>query len=402
MSIDYLQAVEDQVVGTFGQTMPQETEAKDLSFPYEIMRGTAADYATAYSDITEAPKHFYYMSYLTCLGSMLSGDVRLKTLLNVQPRLYTVFLGLSGRGRKSTPIAITIDFFQNAFDDFGLMHHANSGEGLGVWLEKAPKTLLVYDEFMGFVSKAIQKGNTLLGTVTTLFEKNQYQTATKDKQLLIENAHLSMLAACTEDTWQRCWHPDFTAIGLVNRLFLVSGGMEKLVPIPPMLDVSRLKSLIQDTRSIVKQARKIGMYALTTEAERLYDQWYREGLDHRSIHAVRLDTYALRLMPLLAVSDERFEIDEEIVKDTIQLVNWEHGVRQQLDPIDADNEMAKVEIRIRRELSKGPRTLRTLQQGTQAYRTGLWLWKTALANLQGNDEVSYDTRSKTYRLAEKV
>jgi hypothetical protein len=282
------------------------------------------------------------------------------------------------------------------------MHHANSGEGLGVWLEKVPRTLLAYDEFMGFVSKAIQKGNTLLGTVTTLFEKNQYQTATKDKQLVIENAYLSMLAACTEDTWQRCWHPDFTAIGLVNRLFLVSGGMEKLVPIPPMLDVSRWKGLLQDTRFIVKHARLIREYALTPEAERLYDQWYRNTLDHKSIHSVRLDTYALRLMLLLAISDERFAIDEEIANDTVQLVTWEHAVRQQLDPIDADNEMAKVEIRIRRELSKGPRQLRTLQQGTQAHRTGLWLWKNALANLQGNDEVSYDPKSKTYRLTEKV
>lgn len=399
MSITYFSKLEDQLMGGDDKTTNNVPE-NDLSFPYSIMRGVAGDFATAYSEITEAPKHFYYTAYLTCLGSMLSGDVRLKTLLKVQPRLYTVFLGLSGRGRKSTPIAITIDFFQNAFDDFGLMHHANSGEGLGVWLEKSPKTLLVYDEFMGFVSKAIQKGNTLLGTVTTLFEKNQYQTATKDKQLVIENAYLSLLAACTEDTWQRCWHADFTAIGLVNRLFLVSGGMEKLVPIPPMLDVNRWKYLLQDTRSIVKQARLVKEYALTEDAEKLYDHWYREGLDHKSIHSVRLDAYALRFMLLLAISDERFEIDEEIVNDTITLVTWEHKVRQQLDPIDADTEMAKVEIRIRRELSKGPRTLKTLQQYTQAHRTGLWIWKTALSNLQGNDEIVYDSKSKMYGLVE--
>ncbi|OPY76883.1 MAG: hypothetical protein A4E65_03032 [Syntrophorhabdus sp. PtaU1.Bin153] len=386
------------------QTMQEVTPGQTvdpLTFP-DIMTGAAGGFASTYSNISEAPKHFYYMAYLTCLGSILSGDVRLKSLLTVQPRLYTIFLGASGRGRKSTPISITTDFFQNAFQDFGLMHHANSGEGLGIFLEKSPNTLLVYDEFMGFVSKAIQKGNTLLGTVTTLFEKNQYQTATKDKQLLIENAYLSILGACTEDTWQRCWHPDFTAIGLVNRLFLVSGGMEKLVPIPPTLDVSVWKGLLDELRTTARQARLIREYALTPEAEYRYDQWYRNELDHKSIHSVRLDTYALRFMLLLAISNGCIEIDEGTVNDVIKLITWEHHVRQQLDPIDADTEMAKVEIRIRRELSKGPQILRILQQRTNAQRTGLWLWKTAMTNLQGNGEVFYDTKSKTYRLAEKV
>ncbi|OPY72239.1 MAG: hypothetical protein A4E63_01272 [Syntrophorhabdus sp. PtaU1.Bin050] len=403
-AIDYMAEFEKQVREADGQTLQTATPESiidPLAFP-DIMTGAAGEFASTYSNISEAPKHFYFMAYLTCLGSVLSGDVRLKSLLTVQPRLYTIFLGASGRGRKSTPISITAEFFQNAFQDFGLMHHANSGEGLGVFLEKSPNTLLVYDEFMGFVSKAIQKGNTLLGTVTTLFEKNQYQTATKDKQLLIENAYLSILGACTEDTWQRCWHPDFTAIGLVNRLFLVSGGMEKLVPIPPMLDVSTWKNLLDNLRTTVRQARLVREYALTSEAERRYDQWYRNELDHKSIHSVRLDTYALRFMLLLAISNGCVEIDEAIVNDTIKLITWEHHIRQQLDPIDADTEMAKVEIRIRRELSKGPQVLRTLQQKTHAQRTGLWLWKTAMTNLQGNEEVFYDPKSKTYRLTEKV
>jgi len=385
--IDYKKKLEEQVRGI---------ESKELHFPRFIMRGVAGDYATAYSDITEAPKHFYYMAYLTCLGSILADNVRLKTLLNVQPRLYTIFLGQTGRGRKSTPIAITIDFFKQAFDDFNLMHHANSGEGLGVFLEKSPRTLLVYDEFMGFVSKAIQKGNTLLGTVTTLFEKNQYQTATKEKQLLIENAYLSILAACTTDTWERCWHPDFTAIGLVNRLFLVCGGMEKLAPIPPVLEIGRWKNLLQNTRAVVKLAQKIHKYELTPESVRLYDQWYRNTLDHKSVHSVRLDAYALRLMLLLAIVDERYQIDTDIVQDVIQLVTWEHAVRQQLDPIDADNEQAKIELRIRRNLLLGPLTKRALQQKTGAHRSGTWLWHNALSGLLAHNEIAYNNKTKEY------
>ena len=52
-----------------------------------------------------------------------------------------------------------------------------------------------------------------------------------------------LLAACTTDTWERCWEADFTAIGLNNRLFLVPGVMAKYVSIPPRLDVQKKKSL---------------------------------------------------------------------------------------------------------------------------------------------------------------
>jgi 5S rRNA maturation endonuclease (ribonuclease M5) len=373
----------------------------DLSFP-EITGGVAKEFADAYGEITEAPWHFYLMAYLVCLGSALAGIINLKTLLKVQSRLYVIFLGVSGRGRKSTPISIATEFFKSILPEFGLMHHANSGEGLGVFMEKSPSTLLVYDELMGFVSKANQKGNTLLGTVTSLFEKNEYQTATKDKQLLIENAYLSMLAACTTDTWERCWNPDFTAIGLVNRLFLVPGNMEKLVPIPPQLNLNQWRTLRENTLAIIRFAREVREYDLTPEAKSLYDHWYCHELDHKSLHSVRLDAHALRLMLLLAVSRGAAEIDASVAADAIRLVTWQHKVRQLYDPLDADNEMARVETRIRRALSTGEKTRRELQQHTNAQRSGLWIWRSALENLRLNEEVFYNPSSKKYMAAETL
>ena len=239
------------------------TGTTDIIFP-DINAGVANDFSDAYAEITEAPRHFYLMAFLACLGSILSDCIRIRTILKVNPRLYLIFLGVSGRGRKSTPINLTSSFFKDLLPDFSLMHHANSGEGLGVFLEKHPCTLLVFDEFMGFVSKAGQKGNTLLGTVTSLFEKNEYQTATKDKQLLIENANLSLLAACTTDTWERCWSVDFTAIGLVNRLFLVPGNMDKLVPIPPEMNVSQWQTLrknLEEHSPLFRQPGKLKIIA---------------------------------------------------------------------------------------------------------------------------------------------
>jgi len=366
-----------------------------LDFPH-INSGVAGHFADAYAAISEAPHHFYLMAFLTCLGVTLAGDIRLKSLLRVQPRLYIIFLGASGRGRKSTPISITTEFFKVILPEFGMMHNANSGEGLGVFLEKSRSTLLIYDEFLGFVSKASQKGNTLLGTVTSLFEKNEYQTATKDKQLLIENAFLSMIAACTTDTWERCWNPDFTAIGLVNRLFICPGNMDKLVPLPPQLSLSEWKRLRDNTLAAIRLAQTVKEYDLTPEAMTIYDAWYRSGLDHKSLHSVRLDAYALRFMLLLTVCRGTVEIDVSTVQDAIKMAIWQHTVRKQFDPLDADNEMARVENRIRRALITGPKTQRELQQVTNARRSGLWIWRTALENLRLNSEVTYDTANKKY------
>jgi hypothetical protein len=376
-----------------------EPNNNPLQFP-DIMSGAAGDFAGAYSAISESPKHFYYLAWLTCLGSYLSGKVTLDTMLNVQTRLYMLFLGPSGRGRKSTPISTVTAFFQDVYPDFSLMFNANSGEGLGVFLEKHPQTLLIYDEFMGFVSKAIQKGNTLLGAVTSFFEKNSYQTATKDKQLIIENAHLSMIAACTTDTWEQCWERDFTAIGLNNRLFLAFGTMESLVSIPPKLDPEVRRLLQDDLRAVVSHATYVREFRLTPGAFALYDDWYKNTLDHRSLHAVRLDAYALRFMLLFAMNDRKTVIDEETVKKTVTLVNWEHLVRQQLDPIDADTEAAKMEVKIRRTLATGPKTKKELQRRTNAHRTGLWVWKSALQNLVDNKELHLDVKKGVYCLVE--
>lgn len=397
---DYMATLEDQVKEAenvnHGTQIPiSDRGGADLSFP-AIIKGAAGDYAEAYSQITEAPKAFYYSCYLACLGSYLSGRITLNSILNVQPRIFLILLGPSGRGRKSTPISITTEFFQDLFEDFSILHHANSGEGLGVHLEKHRNTLLCYDEFLGFVSKAIQKGNTLLGSVATLFEKNSYQTATKDKQLVINDAHLSMLGACTVDTWDRAWHADFTAIGLNNRLFLVPGVMESFHSIPPRLDLEQWKKLRDQLRYITRIAESVREYALSPGAFALYDDWYRNRLNHRSVHAVRLDNYALRFMLLFAANEAKTVIDEAIVKDVIQFIEWEHRVREQHDPIDADNEQAKIEARLRRVLLSGPKTKRELQQKTAASRSGTWLWHNALNGLVEHSEIAYDSKSKQY------
>jgi hypothetical protein len=47
-------------------------------------------------------------------------------------------------------------------------------------------------------------------------------------------------------------------------------------------------------------------------------------------------------MPLIAISDGKTHVDSETVIKVLDLMDWQLGVRRQYDPIDADNEIARM------------------------------------------------------------
>ena len=105
-------------------------------------------------------------------------------------------------------------------------------------------------------------------------------------------------------------------------------------------------------------------------------------------------------MSLVAVSDGKKEIDEDTVSKIIALCDWQLGVRRLYDPVDAENAVARMEEKIRRQLrAKGPLPQRALQQFTNAGRSGLWTFTTALANLRKAEEISLsDGREKRWAM----
>ncbi len=55
-------------------------------------------------------------------------------------------------------------------------------------------------------------------------------------------------------------------------------------------------------------------------------------------------------MLLLAANDHRETIEKDIVQDSIDLVEWELKMRRLHDPIDAENKIALMESKIKRQL----------------------------------------------------
>ncbi len=136
------------------------------------------------------------------------------------------------------------------------------------------------------------------------------------------------------------------------------------------------------------------MLDITEDAQKLYDKWYLKIED--SVHSLRLETYSQRLMILLAVNEQKSEVDVEIVKKVLALVNWQFEVRKELDPVDADNSVAKLEQKIERLLRKhGELTRRQLRQKTNSKKDGIWFFDKAIENLKKEKEVFIFPKGQT-------
>ena len=77
--------------------------------------------------------------------------------------------------------------------------------------------------------------------------------------------------------------------------------------------------------------------------------------------------------------------------------DWQLRARQEHDPIDAENRVAKMEERIRRRLKKnGPLTDRQLKRALHAYgrELGAWAYSAAHSNLAHIGEIAQDEKGR--------
>jgi len=187
-------------------------------------------------------------------------------------------------------------------------------------------------------------------------------------------------------------------IGFSNRLFLVPGETKKCFSAPkvlPQSEISKLFYRVDSLMEVVKLNPNIPMYNSASEK---WDKFYKHMKSMNTPYKKRLDTYALRLMPLLAVNNLKNIIDLEIVDMVIELVNWQLLVRSIYDPIDAEGKIARMEESIRRAFILQPEwTHRDLQRKVNYSRDGIWAWDAAIKNLVANNEIKHERFDNVYR-----
>lgn len=377
-------------------------EDKNLDFPYTSMTGAAGYFADILKDHVEVPPQFFFMSYLTCLGAVLSPNLRINTVLDTQPRLYTLLVGESATDRKSTCINLTTKLFKKYISGFKIHFGIGSPEGLQKLVEEDEETdtptslLMVFDEFKAFCDKAGIRNSVLLPAINTLFESNIFENVTKKNHINIQNAHVSVLAATTLETFENIYDPKFIQIGFPNRVFVIIGTAEKQYSIPPQIPADEEQILVENLVAVLKHVGTGLVLDLTPDAYQFYDDWYMNLSE--SVHAKRLDTYSLRLAMILAVNNLKHEIDLETIKQATALCDWQLQVRKRYDPIEAESSIAHMEEKIRRHLSAGPLPERVLKQKTSYNKKGLWVWESATKNLQRANEIFYNKRDRVWEV----
>ena len=371
-----------------GGQPPEDT----LAIPQASMIGLAAEFADLYSEYLEPPRSLFYCSFLTYLGSVLAKKVTIASELRPEPRLYTVLVGASADDRKTTAIMKANEFFRSIYPELAVMYGAGSAEGVALELKDHNTLILHYDELKSFVDKAQIDGSVLLPMVTALFEQGIRQNRTTTSQIRVEDASLSLIAACTTDTYSTMFNQTFHSIGFINRLWVVSDHATKKIAIPKAIPAQRLDALRLKVREVIGdilgRASAGGpiTLALEPEAEALFVEWYNSR--PRSIFAKQLDTYGHRLMILLAVSSGRETIDEEVAQAVISLLDWQFRIRRENDPIDADNMIAGLEEKIRRSLAAGPLSLSEIKRKVNYSPFGLWALDNAIKNLVTGGKLS--------------
>jgi hypothetical protein len=381
-------------------------EAAPLRVPDAGLVGLAREFADLYAHYLESPASFFYFGFLTYLGALIAHKVTLDSELRPEPRLYTVLLGESADTRKSTALRKVDEFFRALGAGYApaVLFGVGSAEGIAAELKEHPALLLHFDELKSFVDKARSEHSIALPMVSTLFERAEYDNRTKDTRVSIRGAALTVLAACTRDTYACIFDQKFLAIGFPNRLWLVSDRSEARIPVPRPLPEAALETLRAGTRArldavdraYVANGLRPVPYRLTGGALAAFRAWYdRRG---GSVFERRLDTYGHRLLLLLAVSTGRDVIDEDLVERVVALLHYQLELRRECDPVDADNTIAALEERIRRALARGTLKGRDLKRRCSYHRAGLWAWEQAVGNLRKAGEIVHEAKPDLFWL----
>jgi len=371
-----------------------------LSFPQDGYLGVAADFADLFAQHYEPPKEFLYVDALAVIGAALSGRVRVDVALPCQPRLYVNKIARSAWDRKSTSTRLAEQFIRDALNGIAgmpeLLRGVGSAEGLAKALMESKRVVLSWDKLRRFEAKAGIQGSALLPMVNELFESNRYQNRTKKQNLRIEDGHFAFVSNSTEETWHGLHNaPEFKDSGFLNRMFLLPGNTNKRISRPTGPATHQIQPLVADLAakfaalpalSSGGSASSEVVLPFTTSAEAKWDSWYCAV--PQLPETARLDTIGPRFMAVLAFVSGKSAIDDDIMRATLALLDFQQRIRVEYAPIVAENQSARMEEKIRRALVKhGPLSVRDLRRNTNADRVGIHLFSQAMQQLDALNEI---------------
>jgi hypothetical protein len=398
-----------------------------LVFPISGYVGVLAEIADAYSQRYESPKEFVYLDLLTIVGLILSGRVRADFgELKFQPRLNTLKVAKSGWMRKSSSTSFarrTIDravtlaekkarakslAAEQASDPLAtaqtsthptiqVVAGVGSAEGLANAFQTSPRILLKFDEFRRLEKKANAEGSVLMYMINELSEGNEYDNHTKTAALEVRNGHLAILSNTTEEVYLSLQNAaEMGDVGFLNRWLLVYSDVQVRRPRPQAIPTEVLDPLIEELAQKLADLPPLDekgnttteiVLPLTPEADRIWSEFYMEM--EQSPLTTRLDSLGPRLMALFAFLADKREVDADIVRAVLDVIEYQRQVRELLQPDDGVTADARVESAMRRQLKqRGELTERKLKQYSNCRRYGTQACSRAIESLSKSKEIT--------------
>jgi hypothetical protein len=376
-----------------------DTRLSGVAFPESAYLGIGAKFAEFYDLRSEPPKEFFYLEFLTQAGGMLSGSIRADFPYSVQPRLYLLKIGPAGWGRKSFCSEETQKLFERAnsivnpgetlgYDDphagdgvrfqkpLHTLSGAGSGEGLVKIFDKYHRVLFHLDELHRLEQKLAIDGSTLLTALIELFGKNHYENLVLRKSINIRNAHLVLSANTTTQNFESMIKGgEMVRSGFFGRFLFAANETEKRITRSEFPE-TELEALANEFAEILRAAPSLNSTTgLPTEervipfgpaAFELWDEFYQNV--ERTEETERFDTYGQRLMAILAFTSGKSEVDVQVVRAVLDILEYQRALREIYWPSQAESKEALVQEKVLRFLRrKAPLgfTVREIEQNTK-------------------------------------
>ena len=88
--------------GLDSQTTNEDDQSATVEFPPQAFSGLFKDYLELVGSCTEAPSPYHWVTFLTMTGLLLGRNVFMRQPYPVYPNFYSLLIGRTGLGRKST------------------------------------------------------------------------------------------------------------------------------------------------------------------------------------------------------------------------------------------------------------------------------------------------------------
>jgi Bifunctional DNA primase/polymerase, N-terminal/Primase C terminal 1 (PriCT-1) len=361
-------------------------------FPHWVIEGTTIGEGFAKPILASSSKHaeFLFMPAVQLMVNYLSGRVRVKN----QTVNLNMFLGLIspyGKFFKSTSCELAHEYFKQAgmsttytsslgsADGKVVITGAGSPEGFGLLMANLNcKHAVLYNEELGkFVAKAGIESSAFSSDLLTFYGAGDFNNTVKSKRdsfaFEARSYCFSWLWCTTDRGFNRHW-PKLAGIssGLEDRMFFVLGP-EKPKENATYFDPPFAEGAVE-TRKVLDAAVEQGVF----ECEYLPAvQDALKDLDPRSQQLV------MTLALYFAIDLRETEITNEAINRARALVDYRNAVIKYLEPIEAVNELGRLQKEIRRELrrNRGEMKYRDLCRKLSYSDYGSDLWSKAIIGL---------------------